>query len=69
MWDARKLKLPVKVFDGLPAARQAGVCFSPDESLIVTGVAMISVWCLLTVYYSLVNMCEAHYCLVGGLKA
>lgn len=42
MWDARKLKLPVKVFDGLPAARQSGVCFSPDESLIVTGVAMIS---------------------------
>ena len=38
MWDARKLKLPVKVFDGLPAARQASVCFSPDESLIVTGV-------------------------------
>lgn len=37
VWDARKLKLPVKVFDGLPAARQAGVCFSPDESLIVTG--------------------------------
>ena len=33
----RKLKLPIKVFDGLPAARQAGVCFSPDESLIVTG--------------------------------
>jgi hypothetical protein len=37
IWDARKLKLPVKVFDGLPAARQAGVCFSPDESLVVTG--------------------------------
>ncbi len=29
--------MPIKVFDGLPAARQAGVCFSPDESLIVTG--------------------------------
>ena len=37
VWDARKLKAPLKVFDGLPAARQAGVCFSPDESLIVTG--------------------------------
>ena len=37
VWDARKLKTPIKVFDGLPAARQAGVCFSPDESLIVTG--------------------------------
>ena len=37
VWDARKLKAPTIVFGDLPAARQAGVCFSPDESLIVTG--------------------------------
>ena len=40
MWDLRKLKTPVHVFTGLPTTHsETGCCFSPDESLILTGVS------------------------------
>ena len=40
MWDLRKLKAPVHVFTGLPTTHsETGCCFSPDESLILTGVS------------------------------
>lgn len=38
VWDVRKLKKPLVVFnDRLPAAPHSQCCFNPDESLIVTG--------------------------------
>lgn len=40
MWDLRKLKTPVHVFTGLPTTHsETGCCFSPDESLILTGIS------------------------------
>lgn len=40
IWDLRKLKAPVHVFTGLPTTHsETGCCFSPDESLILTGVS------------------------------
>ncbi|KAL3156845.1 hypothetical protein ABBQ38_001114 [Trebouxia sp. C0009 RCD-2024] len=40
VWDLRKLKAPVHVFTGLPTIHsETGCCFSPDESLILTGVS------------------------------
>ena len=40
MWDLRKLKTPVHVFTGLPTTHsETGCCFSPDQSLILTGVS------------------------------
>ena len=40
MWDLRKLKTPVHAFTGLPTTHsETGCCFSPDESLILTGIS------------------------------
>lgn len=41
VWDARKLKAPVAAFGDLPAAPSSQCCFSPDESLVVTGTANV----------------------------
>jgi hypothetical protein len=38
LWDLRKLKTPVHAFSGLPTTHsETACCFSPDESLILTG--------------------------------
>jgi WD repeat-containing protein 70 len=41
VWDARRLKAPVAAFGDLPAAPSSQCCFSPDESLVVTGTANV----------------------------
>jgi hypothetical protein len=40
LWDIRKLAAPLRVVEGLPTScPQAGLVFSPDESLIVTSLS------------------------------
>jgi hypothetical protein len=41
VWDSRKLKAPITAFGDLPAAPNSQCCFSPDESLVVTGTANV----------------------------
>lgn len=40
LWDLRKFKAPVHAVTGLPITHsETGCCFSPDESLILTGIS------------------------------
>lgn len=42
LWDLRKLKTPVHAFSGLPTTHsETGCCFSPDQSLILTGTSSL----------------------------